>query len=187
MSTIAIICFSVFGVCLLMIFFGVGSKTPPTKSSDQEDLYAERIELARKHAEKIGDTEALQAIANGTYNQLLDDRAAKRQQRTSPIVEGNSYNIAGINFRKGISNYVGRTEGYIKPEPTNRHDPNAIAVYVFDGHHLGYIPSDKTSEVRDLCKFFPIPVFVEIEECYDDDENRDYYVGSVTIKPNMRS
>lgn len=35
------------------------------------------------------------------------------------------------------------------PEPTNEHDPNAIAVYV-DGAHVGYVPASETGEVRQL-------------------------------------
>lgn len=35
------------------------------------------------------------------------------------------------------------------PEPTNEHDPDAIAVYV-DGAHVGYVPASETGEVRQL-------------------------------------
>jgi hypothetical protein len=92
------------------------------------------------------------------------------------------YSIAGINFRKGVKNYVGRFEGYIKPQPSNRYDPNAIAVYAHDGHHLGYIPATDTYEVHALHLRFPAQAAIDIEECYDDIESRTFYVGTVTLK-----
>jgi hypothetical protein len=137
--------------------------------------------MARQRAEQQGDTESVQAIDNGTYKELLEQRAADRESKIAPGIEIYQYSIAGINYRKGIAAYLGRSTGYIKPEPTNRHDPNAIAVYSDDGHHLGYIPATDTYEVHSLRLLFPIPVSVDIEECHDDDDRR-FYVGEVTIQ-----
>ena len=137
--------------------------------------------FARQHAEHVGDTEAVQAIDNGTYKELLERRAATRQQTIPQDYAAYQYDIAGINFRRGIADYVGQSTGYLKPQPTNRHDPNAIAIYSSDHHHLGYIPAYETDEVRSLRLRFPIPVSVNIEECYDSDEDRTFFVGSVTI------
>ena len=139
------------------------------------------LAMARERAEQQGDAEAVQAIDNGTYKELLEQRSAKRKDSVAPDIETYSYNIAGINFRRGIEDYVGQTTGYLKPQPTNRHDPNAIAIYSSDHHHLGYIPSYETDEVRSLRLRFPIPVSVYIEECYDSDEDRRFFVGSITI------
>ena len=91
------------------------------------------------------------------------------------------YDISGINFRKGIGDYVGDFTGYLKPQPTNRHDPKAIAIYANDGHHLGYIPAYETDNVRALGRQFPIPVSGHIDEAYDDDESRRFYVGVVYV------
>ena len=139
------------------------------------------LAMARQRAEQQGDTEAVQAIDNGTYKELLEQRAAKRNTSVAPDIETYSYNIAGINFRRGIADYVGKSSGYLKPQPTNRHDPNAIAIYSSDHNHLGYIPACDTNDVRSLRLRFPIPVSVDIEECYDYDEYRRFFVGSVTI------
>ena len=138
------------------------------------------LKMARQRAEESGDIEAVQAIDNGTYKELLEQRASKRQAASG--IEYQTYDIAGINYRKGIAHYVGESTGYLKPEPTNRHDPNAIAVYAEDGHHLGYIRAFDTDGVRALRLRFPIPVSVNIEECYDDDEDRRFFVGQVSIK-----
>ena len=139
------------------------------------------LAFVRQRAEQQGDTEAVQAIDSGTYKELLDQRAAARESKISTGIEIYQYSIAGINYRKGIAAYLGRSTGYIKPEPTNRHDPNAIAVYAEDGHHLGYIPATDTYEVHSLRLRYPIPVSIEIEECYEDDGRR-FFVGEVTFK-----
>ena len=144
------------------------------------------LKMARRRAVESGDTEAVQAIDCGTYKELLERRAAKRVQTITADDEIYSYSIAGINYRKGIAAYLGRSTGYIKPEPTNRHDPNAIAVYADDGHHLGYIPATDTYEVHSLRLRFPIPVSVDIEECYDADDRR-FYVGEVFFQVKTKN
>lgn len=144
------------------------------------------LAMARQRAEQNGDTEAVQAIDNGTYKELLERLATARESKIAQGIEIYSYNIAGINYRKGIAAYLGRSTGYIKPEPTNRHDPNAIAVYSDDGHHLGYIPATDTYEVHSLRLRFPIPVSVDIEECYDDDDRR-FYVGEVYFQVKTKN
>ena len=156
--------------------FGMSSEQTPARFGS----YPEGIEFVRQRAEKAGDTEAVQAIDNGTYKELLEMRAAERQHASG--IEYRTYDIAGINYRRGIAHYVGQSTGYLKPQPTNRHDPNAIAIYADDDHHLGYIRANDTGDVRALRLRFPIPVSVDIEKCYDYDENRRFFVGQVTIK-----
>lgn len=58
------------------------------------------------------------------------------------------FNIAGITHRDGIDNYLGELVGTLEPEPDNPYDQNAIKVLASDGHHVGYVPKDMTSEVR---------------------------------------
>jgi len=59
------------------------------------------------------------------------------------------FNIAGITHRDGIDNYLGEFKGTLEAEQTNAYDPNAIKVLAPDGHHVGYVPKDMTSEIRD--------------------------------------
>lgn len=60
--------------------------------------------------------------------------------------------IAGITFRDGISRYQGEFVGRLVPEPSNPHDPNAIRIEASDGTKVGYVPKDRTSEVRAYAK-----------------------------------
>lgn len=55
--------------------------------------------------------------------------------------------IAGVQYRCDHQD-VGGFLGYLKHEPDNPHDPNAIAIYRNDGKHLGYIPKDETNALR---------------------------------------
>lgn len=168
------------GVIILVVVaikLGKQDNAPAARPSGLPD----GLKMARRRAVESGDTEAVQAIDNGTYKDLLEHRAAARESKIAPGIEIYQYSIAGINYRKGIAAYLGRSTGYIKPEPTNRHDPNAIAVYADDGHHLGYIPATDTYEVHSLRLRLPIPVSVDIEECYDDDD-RLFYVGEVSFQ-----
>ena len=166
-------------IILVMVAIKLGKQdnAPAARPSGLPD----GLKMARQRAIESGDTEAVQAIDNGTYKELLERRAAARESKIAPGIEIYQYSIAGINYRKGIATYLGRSTGYIKPEPTNSHDPNAIAVYADDSHHLGYIPADETDDVRALRLRFPIPVALDIEECYDDDGRR-FFVGEVSIK-----
>ena len=182
----------VFAIILVAVIFKKDHSTSKGQQEKHNPYYMERMADAKRRAEEQGDTEALQAILEDRYDQLMQERAEKnplylkthtKAATTSsghlyaPV--GREYSIAGINFRKGISNYVGDFEGYIKPQPTNRHDPNAIAIYHRDGHHLGFIPADETDEVRALGLQFPISVHGNIEEDYDYDESRRYYRGII--------
>ena len=170
--------FVIFVVVIMIVIWKAFTLKPDEPSNKLPDGLA----MARQRAEQQGDTEAVQAIDNGTYKELLEKRASERVTTLPPGVEIYQYNIAGINFRRGIAAYVGNSVGCLKPQPHNQYDPNAIAVYSTDGHHIGFIPADETEDVRALRLRFPIPVSVYIEECYDDTEDRTYFVGTVTIQ-----
>ena len=58
------------------------------------------------------------------------------------------FNIAGIEYRDNIDEYLGESVGVLEAEPTNPYDPNAIKILTHDGHHVGYVPKDMTDEVR---------------------------------------
>ena len=172
---IAFILISIAVVVILAVVFRKRNAASSAKPSLPDGMM-----MVRQRAVESGDTEAVQAIDNGTYKQLLEQRAAKRLADSD--IDYMTFSIAGINYRRGIAHYVGQFTGCLQPEPSNRHDPNAIAIYAADGHHLGYVPAFETDSVRALYLRFPIPVYVSIEECYDSDDSRRFFVGQVTIK-----
>jgi hypothetical protein len=71
--------------------------------------------------------------------------------------------IAGVQYRCDHQD-VGGFLGYIQHDPTNSHDPNAIAIYRNDGKHLGYIPKDETNVLRSWSAKAQLPCVGFIKE-----------------------
>lgn len=145
----------------------------------QNANYLMSLMEVKRQAEERVDSDTVNAVLNMTYDGPLPEKLADGSY--SRIYTLYDYNIAGINYRDGIADYLGEFEGYLQPDPENEHDPNAIAVYHKDGHHLGFIPAGCTDQLRAFGRTFPISVTGEIEQEHDDDENRDYFVGTVYI------
>lgn len=133
----------------------------------------------KRQAEARGDQETARACLNMTYDGPLPWR--KEDGTYSCVYELQDYNISGINYRENITAYLGDFEGYLKPDPENEHDPDAIAVYARDGHHLGFIPAGCTDNIRALGKPFPMPITGTIEQEHDDIEDRYYFVGTIFL------
>ena len=111
-------------------------------------------------------------------SQIQSQAMGQYQQEGFDVLD---FKIAGINYREGIDAYIGDFAGYLQEDIKNEYDPNAIAIYHSDGHHLGFIPADENADVRELNLQFPIPVTGTIEKIYDDSENREFFVGVVYI------
>ena len=142
----------------------------------------------KRQAEDRGDEDTVNAVLNMTYSGTMPKQKPDGSYTCiyNPLCD---FNLAGVNYRKNIRDYVGVFDGYLQPEPDNEYDPDAIAVYHADGHHLGYIPQNCTDDIRDLELPFPISVFGEIEEGYDYDQNRNYFKGIVYLEipdPNAK-
>jgi hypothetical protein len=154
----------------------------PISSSDDVLTEANRLMLLMEvmtQAKRYRDDATVQAVSNMTYDGPLPEKLPDGSY--SRIYELQDYNIAGINYRENIAAYIGDFEGYLKPDPDNEHDPNAISVHAEDGHHLGFIPAACTDYIRALGKPFPIAVTGTIDQEHDDIEDRYYFVGTVYL------
>ena len=176
----------IFIIVLVILFVKVYKSAPAAQSYTQLPNPAREHDKAllaevKRQAEEHNDQDTIQAVINNTYNGPIPELKPDGSY-TSIYVTYLRYKIAGINHRKRIRDYVGKCKGYIQPEPKNKYDPNAIAIYAEDGHHLGYIPQAETQEVRDLGLPFPIEVYCEIEEDYDYDDSRRFFVGNILIE-----
>ena len=165
--------------------FGFNSE-PTTQPVEQQKTDAELIGEAKRlmllmevkrQAKLYGDTDTVQAVLNMTYDGPMPEQQPDGSY--SRIYELQDYNIAGINYRENIAAYLGDFNGYIKPDPDNEHDPNAISVHAEDGHLLGFIPAACTNYIRSLGLPFPIRVTGTIEQEHDEIDNRYYFVGTV--------
>ena len=89
------------------------------------------------------------------------------------------FNIAGISHRDNIDDYLGEFKGTLEAEPTNAYDANAIKVLAHDGHHVGYVPKDMTSEIRDNATL-PCQCF-----CYIGENDGVYFSDCYILRPNV--
>lgn len=87
------------------------------------------------------------------------------------------FNITGINFRRGLRDYIGEFKGTLEADPKNRYDKNAIKVLAADGKHLGFVPRDMTDNVREFCEL-PCDCYGIIRHTVDD---KSYYFGQAYI------
>lgn len=164
----------------------VKSTTRPVQSQQPQarsyhPVYLARLAEVKRQAEARGDTATVQAVLNMTYKGALPTMKPDGTftDLRSTIL---SYKIAGINFRRGLRDYVGDFMGELRPEPKNKYDHNAIAIHHSDGKHLGYIHADETDDIRNLNIPFPITIWGEIEEDYDYDERRRFYRGNIFVE-----
>ena len=86
------------------------------------------------------------------------------------------FNIAGMSYRENIDDYLGEFKGTLEAEPDNQYDPNAIKVLSADGHHVGYVQKDMTSEVRNSADL-PCSCF-----CYIGENNGVYFSECYIIR-----
>lgn len=175
----------VFVVVFIAKSFKSAPDAPQTASNQtHEELiqnanYLMSLMEVKRQAEERGDSDTVNAVLNMTYDGPLPEKLPDGSY--TRLYELQDYNIAGINYRENIAAYIGDFEGYIKPDPDNEHDSNAIAVYAQDGHNLGFIPAGCTDNIRALGLPFPIAITGTIEQEHDEDENRDYFVGTVYL------
>lgn len=132
-----------------------------------------------RQAKERNDQRTVEQVNSLTYRGPLP--VQKQDGSYTSYFYVRKHSIAGINKRRGIKPYVGRFCGYIKPQPSNKFDPNAIAVYHEDGKHLGYIPATETDYIRGYGQPFPMFVWGEIGESWDYDD-RHYFWGELNVE-----
>ena len=71
--------------------------------------------------------------------------------------------IAGVQYRNTTAD-VGAFLGFVKHDPNNEHDPNAIGIYNNEGKLLGYIPKDDLPDYREWASKDILPCVGFIKE-----------------------
>ena len=146
------------------------------KKNEERDALANAKRLiglmeVKRQAELVGRQDVVDAVLNGTYDGKLPEELGYGTPVS--MFDGlEVMKIAGINYRGNLKAYVGDFKGVLIPEPKNEYDPNAIMVKCEDGKHLGYVPEDLTSKVRDAIgkDFERWKVTGKISECEDVDD-----------------
>ena len=183
-----IVCIAIVGA---IVYFSIRANKRRSKEECLRSVYSPRQLLLlmeiKRQAEEVGDTDTVKKVLNLKYDgQFPMERPDGSYTRYDSKLW--TFDIAGINYQKGIKKYVGKFDGYIQPEPDNLYDPNAIAIYHRDGHQLGYIKATHTATARQFIQSqFPYPCLGYIDESYDDDcEHRTrFFFGKIILEiPN---
>jgi hypothetical protein len=185
-----IILAAIVGIAIIVYVVKINDIEAPTtepssaaepQPEPKEQLTPEQLILlgeVMRQAKERNDQRTIERISSLTYRGHMP--VLKQDGSYTSYYYVREYSIAGINKRRGIGDYVGKYRGYLKPEPSNKFDPNAIAVYHEDGKHLGYIASEATESVRRLGQDFPMFCWGEIRQVWDDD--RKFFVGDLYIE-----
>lgn len=81
--------------------------------------------------------------------------------------------IAGVAYRQHIDRYLGEFEGRLVADPDNPYDSNSIKILAKDGHHVGFVPKDRTSEIHNNKKL-PCKCYCFIGKQKDKDGEHYY-------------
>jgi len=194
--------FWLFAIILFLSIYGLIEYNKAQERHEQEELERFKNELqerqknriltdaeieAIRQADDVFDVDTHIAVQEGTYSGPLPEHIVGEHWTD---IYPNIYRtkIGGINFTKGISPLAGTYfDARLVAEPGNKYDPNAIEIIHAEGYkHLGYIPSDETSAVRNFINNqLPYPCRAYIEELEDEeDENgkiRTCLIGKIII------
>lgn len=90
--------------------------------------------------------------------------------------------IAGLSHYVDMNNYTNYSieGGYIKAEPDNIHDPNAISIYHESGKHIGYIAKECILGVKEFTDGETAPCLIYIAP-FMDNEGEEGFKGVVRI------
>lgn len=157
----------------------------PQKESDEEiKAKAERLvamaELARQ-AKEYGDMDTFKAVNEMWYDGELP---RKLPDGSWEDVYANRlrFKIAGINYREGISDLVGKCKGYVIPDPKNEFDPNALKIITAGNVHVGFIPKDRTDDFRQfVMDKFPADVTIYITK-FENGDGEETLSGTVFVE-----
>ena len=58
------------------------------------------------------------------------------------------FSIAGITHGEHVDDHLGEFIAALVSDPDNQYEPKSIKIVTSEGHRIGYVPRDMTSEVR---------------------------------------
>ena len=188
----AMVCISI----VIKFIISKSTKTPePEKQKPQAPSRPPLTDAEReaiRQAEEVWDWDTRRAIIDGTYSGPLPEHRFGDTQTYTHRISAN-YSPAYVSSRPAETFTPPPAQDPLVAEPTNKHDPNAIKIISFDGRHLGFIPADETTAVREfLSGTLPPPCRVHVDEDEQDvySENADrfytrhYLIGRVNIYRN---
>ena len=86
------------------------------------------------------------------------------------------FSIAGITHGEHVNDHLGEFIAALVADPANPYDSNAIKIITREGHRLGYVPRDTTTDIR---SFTTLPCTCY---CYIGINNNTYYTDCYIVK-----
>lgn len=103
-------------------------------------------EVSKKFKNMLPNSKAKAlAVELSIQGDNLDDPDIEDDEEEEEVYFDTS--IAGVSFRNDEKDFGGFL-GFVRSDPTNEHDPNAIAIYRNDNKLIGYIPKEDIEEFR---------------------------------------
>ena len=137
-----LIAFGLFAAVILIFILANMAPSQPQQPQSQQPIHFDLLD-------ENGDTLKEPVIQKLQYFCIKDKgyhvTVWPKDNRIGEVLE---FTIAGMSYRDDIDNYLGEHVGTLEAEPTNPYDANAIKILAEDGHHVGYVPKDMTSEIR---------------------------------------
>ena len=134
-----------FGLFIVVIIIFILSNMAPSHPQQQQSQQPIHFDLLDENGNTLKEpvVQELQyfCIKDKGYHVTV----WPKDNRIGEVLE---FTIAGMSYRDNIDDFLGEHVGTLEAEPTNEYDPNAIKILAEDGHHVGYVPKDMTSEIR---------------------------------------
>ena len=86
------------------------------------------------------------------------------------------FSIAGITHGEHVNEHLGEFIAALVADPTNPYDSNAIKIVTREGHRIGYVPRNTTTDIRSFTKL-PCTCY-----CYIGVNNNTYYTDCYITK-----
>jgi len=135
-----------FGLFIVVIIIFILSNMAPRHPQQQQSQQPIHFDILDENGDPLPKEPVVQELQ---YFCLKDKgyhvTVWPKDNRIGEVLE---FTIAGMSYRDDIDDYLGEHVGTLESEPTNEYDPNAIKILAEDGHHVGYVPKDMTSEIR---------------------------------------
>lgn len=105
------------------------------------------LSIRRRQLKIRKEVEELNSVAEE------EEEEEEVSSETTPLMKDVlSFELAGLYYRpkkvkERAKELMSNESVFLKKDPTNPHDPNAIRVYSYDDVHLGYVPKHLCSEI----------------------------------------
>lgn len=141
--------FAVLGIYYMFkIAFGTPKEDPaPTSRSNHSTAPMIEISITPEQRRKPRQTPAVEQYDDEDEDEDEDEDDDDDYDEDEEDEIEYVTKIAGVTFHNDKSD-VGAFLGYVRSDPNNPHDPNAIAIYRTDNKLVGYIPRYEQEEYR---------------------------------------